>query len=119
MSANPQQFQGVLASVIASQDGEVTLAKQPVLADYGREVRAAISALPPDVSGALLKEYREPTPQLVTQMENAIISRELAIEAAEQGQGLDQEWLAGGGQGRKMDEHTLSAGDDWNTPEAG
>ncbi len=116
MTAAATQFQPMLASVVASQDVEVTLGKQPIMADYGREVRTAINALPPEVSRGLMAEYREPAPQLVAQMEGAIMSRELAIENAAQEQNLDQEWLAGGGKGRKVSESDASADDEWNTP---
>jgi hypothetical protein len=67
-----------------------------VLADYGREVRALVSALPPEVSKGLLAEYREPSPRLVASMESAIAMRELAIEGAAQEANLDQAWLKGG-----------------------
>ncbi len=90
------EFQGMLSSVIGSQDGEVTLARQAVLSDYGREVRALVSALPPEVSKGLMSEYREPSPKLVAQMEGAITTRELAIEGAAQEANLDQAWLKGG-----------------------
>lgn len=109
------EFQPMLSTVVASQDAEVTLGKQPIMAEYGREVRTAINALPPEISRGLLSEYREPAPQLVAQMETAIMSRELAIEGAAQEANLDTEWLAGGGNGRTIDEHTIGADDDWNT----
>lgn len=107
------QFQPMLASIIQSQDAEVILGKQPVLAEHGREVRATISALPPEVSRALMSEYREPNPQLVTGIEEAIISRELAIENAEKGIGLDKQWAAGDGPGRNMSEQNFGAKDSW------
>jgi hypothetical protein len=116
MTTTATDFQPMLSTVLPSQDIEVTLGKQPILAEYGREVRTAISALPPEVSNGLLAEYREPTPQLVASLENAIMSRELAIENAAQGQNLDQEWLASAGGGRRMDESAVGAGDDWGTP---
>lgn len=116
MTASATQFRPMLSSVLASQDTEVTLGKQPIMADYGREVRQAISALPSEISRGLMSEYREPAPQLVAQMENAIMSRELAIEGAAQEQGLNQEWLAGEGAGRTISEVGLGAEDDWNTP---
>jgi hypothetical protein len=110
-----QQFQSMTASVFPSQNEEVVIAKQPVLADYGREVRSAINQLPPEVSRNLLAEYREPQPQLVAQLEEAIITRELAIENAAQGINLDQQWLQGAN-ARRMDEVGISAGDEWNSP---
>jgi hypothetical protein len=111
-----QQFQGMLASVVQSQDQEVILGKQAVLSEHGREVRAAISAFPPEVSRALMSEYREPSPQLVNGIESAIMSRELAIENAEKGVGLDQEWASGGGSGRHLNENDAGAVDPWNEP---
>jgi hypothetical protein len=114
ITANAAQFEGMLSSVIQSQDAEVILGKQPIFAEYGREVRSAVNALPPEVSRSLLNEYREPAAQLVSSIEEAIISRELAIENATQEAGLDQQWLAGGGAGRKINEADLSAEDSWN-----
>lgn len=107
------QFQSVGASVFKSQEEEIIIAKQPVLAEYGNEVRSVISKLPPEVSHNLLKEYCEPAPQLLEQLETAIISRELAIENAAQETNLDQKWLQSAN-ARHMDEKGLSADDDWN-----
>ncbi len=112
-----EQFQSMTASVFQSPNEETIIAKQAVLADYGREVRAAISLLPPDVSKSLLQEYKEPQPQLFAQIEDAIMSRELSIESSGQGANLDEEWLRGANT-RRMSEIGLSADDDWNTPEA-
>lgn len=113
--ASANQFQSVTASVFPSQSAEIILSKQPVLADYGHEVRSAINQLPPDVSRNLLAEYREPQPQLVAQLEEAIIARELAIESSAQEANLDQQWLQSTN-ARRMDEVGLSADDDWNSP---
>jgi len=115
--ASAQQFQSVTASVFPSQSAETVIAKQPVLADYGREVRSAINQLPPEVSRSLLAAYREPQPQLIAQMEAAIINRELAIESAAQEANLDKQWLQGAN-ARRMDEARLSAEDEWNSPAA-
>lgn len=52
--ASAQPFQSMTASVFPSQSAEIVIAKQPVLADYGREVRSAINQLPPDVSATCL-----------------------------------------------------------------
>lgn len=113
--ASAQSFQSFTASVFPSQDKEVVLGKQPVMAEYGREVRASISQLPPEVSRELLADYREPSPQLVGQVENAILAREHSIEGIEQGANLDQQWLQGAA-ARRMDEVGLSADDEWNAP---
>jgi hypothetical protein len=109
----PDRFEGMLASVVQSQDVETILGKQPILAEYGSEVRKAINALPPEVSRALMNEYREPTPQLVAAMEGAIMSRELAIENAAQEKNLDREYFAEGGSGRSISENAIGAKDDW------
>jgi hypothetical protein len=116
MSATAAQFTGMIASVVSSQDAEVILGKQPILADYGREVRNALNALPPEVSRGLTRDYREPTSQLVAAIEGAIVARELAIENSSQEVTLDKDWLAGGGGSRQIDESGLAAGDDWNSP---
>ncbi|MEN9194438.1 MULTISPECIES: hypothetical protein [Xanthomonas] len=114
--ASAAEFQSVGASVFPSQDREVVLNKQPALAEHGREVRSAINQLPPEVSQALLREYGEPSPQMIAQAESAIISRELAIESAAQEANLDKDWAVSGGANRRMDEVGLSAGDEWNEP---
>lgn len=114
MEAQASDFQGMISTVLQSQFNEVILGKQPVLSDYGREVRAALSALPPDVTNALMSEYRAPTLQLMDTMAAAIIQRELGIEQIEQGVGLDQEWLKGAGAGRSMSESSVGNDDPWN-----
>lgn len=117
----PNQFDSVGASVLPSGDREVLLHKQASLSEHGREVRAAIGMLSPDVARELIAEYREPPQSLVAQVEASIISRELSIENIESGATLDQEWL-GGAQSRArsfdgqslIDESAASAKDDWN-----
>lgn len=118
---SPERFSPVGASVFESSDEEVLLQKQAALSEHGREVRAAIGQLSPDVARELIAEYREPPHQLVRQVEASIISRELAIENIESGATLDQQWL-GGVQGRSrqhdgqslIDERTASAKDEWD-----
>lgn len=114
MDINPQQFQGMLASVIESQPAEVTVGKQPVLAEHGSAVRAMLGALPPEASAALTGAYQEPAPALLGAMAGALGSRGQAYDNAAQERGLDQNWLAQGGAGRTINETGLSAGDDWN-----
>jgi len=112
---SPHQFQSMAASVFPSQTAETVIAKQPALADYGREVRPAINQLPPEVSRSLLAEYSEPQPQLVARLEEAIITRELAIENAGQETNLDQQWLQNVN-AQRIDNLGLSADDGWNSP---
>jgi hypothetical protein len=112
-----EQFQGLLSSVIPSQDSEVIIGKQPVLSEHSREVRTALNAMPPDVSRGIIAEYSSPAPAMIASMENAIISRELAIENAGQEQNLDQQWLADGGKARGTDENNAGADDPWNALE--
>ena len=104
----------MLSSVIVSQQADVTLGKQPVLADHGRLVRAAISALPPEVSRALLGDYQAAAPALIAALGNAIQSRELSIDNASQHVNLDHAWLSGDGRGRTVDEVTVGAADNWS-----
>jgi len=111
-----QNFQSFTASVFPSQAGEVLVAKQPVLADYGRELRAAINQFPPEVSRSLLSEYGEPSAELITSIEDAVILREFSIERAAQEIDLDQEWLQGAAP-RHIDEANIGADDIWNAPE--
>ena len=113
----PQEFKSMGISIFPSQDQEIILGKQPVLAEYGAGVREAVRKLPPEVSKELLSDYRQLSPTLITALEDSIIEREFAIESAEKGANLDVEWLKGGGVGRRMDEVGLSDEDSWNTPE--
>jgi len=112
---SPHQFQSVTASVFPSQATEIVIGKQPALADYGREVRSAINQFPPDVSRNLIAEYREPSPQLVARLEEAITSRELAIENVAQEANLDQQWLQSAN-AQHTDNLDLGADDGWNSP---
>jgi hypothetical protein len=106
------QFKPMLSTVLASQDAEVILGRQSAVAEYGREVRAALSVLPPEVSHGLLAEYRKPSPQLLNQIGETILLRETANDQAKK-QTLDQEWLSGDGTGRKMLDNGV--GDPWNS----
>ena len=45
MEAQASDFQGMISTVLQSQSNEVILGKQPVLSDYGREVRASLLSL--------------------------------------------------------------------------
>ncbi|WP_225694466.1 hypothetical protein [Pseudomonas savastanoi] len=110
------EFQSFTASVFPSQDGEIVINKQPVLADYGRELRSAINQLPPEVTRDLLGEYGEPTPALLTSIEDAVTLREFAIENAAKETNLDQGWLNGVAP-REIDEPNIGAEDLWNAPE--
>lgn len=110
-------FQSFTASVLPSQDFEVILRKQAPLAEHGREVRLALSQMPPEVTKELLGDYGAPKPEVVAAIEATVITRELSIENAAQEVNLDKEWLSGGGMGRRMDEVGLSADDSWNIPE--
>ncbi len=112
-----QEFQSFTASVLPTQDFEVILRKQAPLADHGREVRLALTQMPPEVTRELLGEYGMPKPAMVAAIESTVITRELSIENAAQEVNLDKEWLAGGGLARRMDEVGLSADDEWNIPE--
>lgn len=111
----PGAFESFTATVIPSQEYEVNIAKQPVLLGHGSEVRAILSQLPPDVSKQLLSDYQDPAPKLVASIEEAVISREMAIENAAQEVNLDQEWL-NGAQSRKMSERSIGEEDPWNEP---
>lgn len=116
-SAN--DFQSVTASVFESPKTEVIVAKQAVLNEHGHEVKAAISQLPSNVANNLLEAYQEPSQNLVSQISNAIGTRESAINNAVQGNNLDQSWLNQGDQsanehGKTLNESSLSAADDWN-----
>jgi len=113
--ATPQDFKSMGISMFPSQEREIILGKQPVLAAYGAGVREAVRKLPPEVSRDLLSEYKAPSSALISSLENSIIEREFAIENAEKGINLDQEW-AKGGAARRMDEVGLAGEDPWNTP---
>ncbi len=112
--ATAQEFKSVGISIFPSQDREIILGKQPVLAEYGAGVREAIRKLPPEVSKGLLAEYGAPSAGLIASLEESIISREFAIDNAAKGVNLDQEWAQGGGLNRRMNEVGLSENDEWN-----
>lgn len=112
-----QDFQGLTASVLPTQDFEVILRKQAPLADHGREVRLVLTQMPPEITRDLLGEYGAPKPEMVAAIEATVITRELSIDNAAQEVNLDKEWLTGGGMSRRMDEVGLSADDSWNIPE--
>lgn len=113
--ATPADFRSLGLSVFPSQEREIILGKQPVLADHGASVREAINKLPPEVSKALLAEYGPPGPAVIESVKDTILLREFAIENAEKGASLDHEWASGGMQ-RRMDEIGLSEEDPWNAP---
>ncbi len=114
MSVTADKFEGMLSSVVESQAAEVILGKQPIMAEYGTEVRAIVNALPPEVSRGLMNDYQMPEPQLVNAMEGAIMAREVVVENATQKVGLDTEWLSNAGAGREISENGAGAGDSWN-----
>jgi hypothetical protein len=114
MNVSDCNFRGMISSVVPSQEAEVILGKQPILAIYGQEVRTALGALPPEISRALTSEYGEPSAGLVQAVEGALIARELAHDGAAQEASLDRDWLANGGGGRALEEVALSAEDSWN-----
>ena len=109
----PHAFQGMTASIFPSQDGEITVSKQAVLAEYGREVRLALNQLPPDVSKQLLSAYQKPTVELIRILEEAITSREFAIDNAAKEANLDQQWAADKTL-RQASDLDLHSQDEWN-----
>ncbi|MBC3479062.1 hypothetical protein OGV25_23395 [Pseudomonas sp. P1B16] len=110
-----QDFQSFTASVFPSQAAEIVIDKQPVLADYGRELRSAINQLPPEATRTLLSEYGGATAQVVTSIEDAILLREFAHERAAQQADLSQEWLnAADRHGPGINEAAVAADDTWN-----
>lgn len=113
--ATATDFRSVGASVFPSQTSEIVITKQAAMTDYAREVRTAMSQLPPDVSRDLLAQYGAPQPDVIQSVQMAIMSRELSVENMQKQVGLDQQWLASEN-GRRMDEVGLSQEDTWNTP---
>ncbi|WP_323025718.1 hypothetical protein [Castellaniella sp.] len=111
--ATAQEFKSMGISIFASQDREIILSKQPVLAEYGAGVREALRKLPAEVSKSLLAEYGPASPGLITSLEESIVAREFALENAASGVNLDRDW-AKGGVDRRMDEVGLSEADAWN-----
>lgn len=111
----PQLFRPFGASVLPSQEAEVIIQKQAALNGVGREVRALISKMPPEVSQGLLSEYGQIKPALLKQMEVAIVERELALEIDENA--LDKGYFeAAAPQARRMDEVGLAGDDNWDIP---
>ena len=114
----PHDFKPFVGSaVFASQDREIILGKQAVLANVGREVRGALNELSGDIANDLVSAYKPASPQLVSAIENSILAREFSIENMESGATLDNGWANGDeGLNRRMDEAGLGADDPWNTP---
>lgn len=111
----PASFQSMTSSILPSQEREVLISKQAALAGHGHDTRMALNRLPPSVVDELMAEYRAPSPETLDGLSVAIAERERIIESAEKGQNLDMEWLSGGANARRhMDEHGLSANDEWN-----
>ncbi len=104
----------MLSSVVQSQDAEVTIAKQPIMAEIGREVRAIVNAMPAEVSSGLMTAYVEPAAHVMTAMEVAISAREMVVDNASQEKGIDSQWLSNAGPGREISESVAAAGDEWN-----
>ncbi|WBM32208.1 MULTISPECIES: hypothetical protein [Pseudomonas] len=112
---NAQEFQSFTASVFPSQTAEIVIAKQPVLTDYGHQLRSAVNQLPPEVSRALLGEYGMASPALVSGIEEAIVQREFANDHAAQQANLNQNWLNAAELHTSGIDETMAAADDtWN-----
>ncbi|MBK4987440.1 MULTISPECIES: hypothetical protein [Pseudomonas] len=110
-----QDFQSCTASVFPSQASEIVIAKQPVLVDYGHDLRAVINQLPPEASRMLMGEYGSAGPSLVSEIEQGILTREFAFEHAAQQANLSQDWLnAAEGHHHGIDESVAAADDAWN-----
>lgn len=110
-----QDFQSFTASVFPSQAAEIVIAKQPVLAEYGQELRGAVNQLAPEASRALLAEYGVASPTLLSSIEASILQREFAHEHAAQQANLNQNWLnAADAHAAGIDESVAAADDIWN-----
>lgn len=109
------QFMPMTASFFESPEKESLIVKQAALADHGREVRAAVSMLPPEVSRSLIASYQEPKPVLFKSLEDAIATRELLIEATEQAE-PDNDWVSKSAT-HSRSENAMGEKDAWNTPE--
>jgi len=105
-----------MCTVLTSQDNEVILGKQPIMAEYGREVRVMLSKLPPEITKELISEYKVSTPEFSEKMEQAIMAREFVNENVAHENNLDKKWLSAHGSGRKFSEQALSVADEWNSP---
>ena len=110
-----EAFQSFTASVFPSPEAEIVIAKQPVLADHGRELRSAINQLPPDATRSLLGEYGQASQELVSSIERSILQREHAHEQVAQQANISQDWLNGGDMhSQGIDESVAAAHDSWN-----
>jgi len=110
-------FRPFTAAISPSPEKEVLVAKQAVLAEHGREVRAAIRQLEPEVSGALLDHYTMPTEEAVSEIEMAIADHE-ALSAAVAA--YDEAQLVDGNaplRGNVLADGELSADDPWIRPD--
>lgn len=111
MNIESNKFHGFLSSILPSQSSETFLSKQPVLSDYGNVIRSLINQLPPELTSQLTGDYREPTPDMIREIEDAILLREFSIERAEKEASLDAGWLASANTNIDTDND-----DEWNIP---
>jgi len=108
-------FQPFGAAILQSQDSSITVAKQPVLADHGQQLKSAINALPSDLARDVVGGYGEPTPSTLASVEAAILQREFAIEGAANEANLDQGWLKGGtAESANLDRSNAYEKDEWD-----
>ena len=114
--AVPAAFHGMSSHVLPSQEREVLVAKQAALHNHGQETRLALNSLPPSVVDSIMAHYREPQPETLDALAEAIAVREQVIEAAQKGQNLDMRWLESAERVPGMDTKSLEDGDAWNGP---
>jgi hypothetical protein len=112
----PDQVQGFIATIYESPEVEpLQISREPILADFAREVRLALNQFPPEITRELLATYGRPSPELIERMADVVAAREQVMENIAQGTNLDSQWLRGEN-GRGMDERNIGADDDWNAP---
>ncbi len=108
-------FKGVIQPIYTSCGRETLASRQSSLREYSNDVKAALSILPPDVVSGVFKEYTIPTPEILNNVMNAMLTKEFVLENAAQGNNIDKTWLESGDRPRKIDESNLSSNDEWNS----
>ncbi len=111
----PSDFKGVIQPIFTSSGRESLASRQSSLREYSNDIKAALSILPPDVVSGVFKEYTTPTPDILNNVMNAMLTKEFVLENAAQGNNIDKTWLDSGEKPRKIDESNLSSEDEWNS----
>lgn len=109
------QFKPLVASVFLSQTFEEDdfISKQSVLSGVGLNMRNTLSQLEPDVTVALLSEYKDPDNSAIQRLEASLIEREMLVSIDENT--LDTGYFNSQA-ARRMEDLGIGPDDEWNGP---